>query len=81
MKRKAIVSILTGTLVIVAAVGVCAFNTSKNATSKNGALSLQNVKATQASATEYTCDATNSNTCTITAEGHTGTGTGRLIAQ
>jgi hypothetical protein len=78
MRGKTIISALSVAGVVAAVVCLTVFNTSKSGQSSAAAnLSLSNVKAVQATATEVVCDATNTKTCTITSSsGVVATGTG-----
>jgi len=79
MKKKNILSLFGGAAVAAIAISICILNTTGSSTSNKSGASLANVAAAQASATEFTCDKSNTNLCNYVIAGVVINSSGKAI--
>jgi hypothetical protein len=72
--------VIASVAIVLSAAFLLVFNISTNASGNTGTEStLSNIQALQASATEYTCDASTTTACSITVNGVTLSGSGAAV--
>jgi hypothetical protein len=79
MKKKSVLSLFGGVAVAAMAIATCVLNTTGSSTSNKVGASLGNVAAAQASATEFTCDKSNTNLCNYNVGGVVINSSGKAI--